>query len=98
MKVIFSPAARDDLMEIAEYIAQDNPLRAMSFIDELDSRCDALGNAPGIGTQRPELGQGICGFPHGRYMIFYRAANSVLRIERIMHGARDIYEGDLPAV
>lgn len=98
MKVIFSPAARDDLMEIADYIAQDNPRRAMSFIDELESRCDALGAAPGIGTQRPELGPGICGLPHGRYLIFYRAANTVLRIERIMHGARDIDGGDLEAV
>ena len=28
--------------------------------------------------------------PHGRYLIFYRAVNQDLRIERIMHGARDI--------
>jgi hypothetical protein len=28
--------------------------------------------------------------PHGRYLIFYRAVNQHLRIERIMHGARDI--------
>ena len=27
MKVVFSPAAKDDLMEIAIYIAQDNPVR-----------------------------------------------------------------------
>ena len=85
-------------MEIADCIAQDNPRGAMSFIDELESRCDALGAAPGVGTKRPELGPGICVLPHGRYLIFYRAANTVLRIERIMHSARDIDGGDLEAV
>ena len=28
--------------------------------------------------------------PHGDYLIFYRALNSETRIERILHGARDI--------
>ena len=97
MKVVFSPAARDDLLEIADYIAQDNPRRAMSFIDELESRCDALGAAPGIGTQRPELGTGVRALPHGRYLIFYRATTAVLRIERVMHGSRDIDEDDFAA-
>ena len=31
--------------------------------------------------------------PQGRYLIFYREVNNGLRIERIMHGARDI-DGD----
>lgn len=95
MKVIFSPAARDDLCDIADYIAQDNPARAASFIDELEVRCDALSLAPGIGTKRPELGSGICSLPHGRYLIFFRVVSATLRIERIMHGARDIGDSDL---
>ena len=77
-------------MEIAVYIAQDNPTRALTFVDELEARCAALGDAPGIGTARPELGEGICMFPHGHYLIFYRWAHKAVRIERIMHGARDI--------
>lgn len=28
--------------------------------------------------------------PHGRYLIFYLTANDGLRIERILHGARNI--------
>jgi plasmid stabilization system protein ParE len=31
----FSPAAERDLEEIADYIAQDNPQRALSFVVEL---------------------------------------------------------------
>jgi plasmid stabilization system protein ParE len=33
--------------------------------------------------------------PHGRYLIFYRHTKTEVRVERVMHGARDIYAGDL---
>jgi toxin ParE1/3/4 len=90
LKLVFSPAAEADLLDIAIFIAQDNPARAVSFVDELESRCETLAGASGIGTVRPELGDGISMLPHGRYLIFYREANKTLRIERIMHSARDI--------
>ena len=93
MKLTFSPAAEEDLLDIAVFIAQDNQARALTFVDELESKCDTLGRSPGIGTSRPELGDGVRMLPHGRYLIFYREVNNGLRIERIMHGARDI-DGD----
>ena len=100
MKVTFSPAAEEDLLDIAVFIAQDNQARALTFVDELESKCDALGHAPGIGTSRPELGDGVRMLPHGSYLIFYREVNKGLRVERIMHGARDIgvdaFEADAP--
>jgi len=93
MKVSFSPAAQDDLLDIALYIAQDNPARAGTFVDDLEAKCNLLGKASGIGTAKPELGQGVKMLPHGNYLIFYREQDSQLRIERILHGARDI-DGD----
>ncbi len=77
-------------MDIAVFIAEDNPTRALTFVDELEEKCDVLGHTPGLGTQRPELGDGICMLPYGRYLIFYREADRGVRIERIMHTARDI--------
>ena len=56
MKVDFSPVAKADLIDIAVYIAQDNPVRAFSFVDELETRCLGLGRTPHIGTARSELG------------------------------------------
>ena len=90
MKVDFSPVAKEDLIDIAVYIAQDHPVRALSFVDELESKCLGIGRTPGIGTGRPELGDGVRMFPHGRYLIFYRENQGMIRIERVMHGARDI--------
>ena len=98
MKVVFSPAARDDLIEIGLYIAQDNPKRALSFMDELEQSCDRLGQAPGLGTARPELGEAIRMWPHGRYLVFYRAGSREVRSQRILHGSRDIEGDDFDAV
>ena len=84
-------------MDIVTFIAQDNPARALTFADELEQKCDALGRRPGIGTPKSELGDGICMLPHGRYLIFYRGAGKSLRIERVMHSARDIGGGDFEA-
>ena len=97
MTATFSPAAEEDLLDIAVFIARDNPARALTFVDELESKCDALGRAPGIGTSRPELGDGVRMLPHGRYLIFYREVNKGLRIERIIHGARAIGGDDFKA-
>ena len=84
-------------MDIAMVIALDNPARALKFVDALESKCGTLGGAPGIGTARADLGDGICMLPHRRYLIFYREVNKGLRIERILHGARDIGAEDFEA-
>jgi len=39
MKVVFSPRAEQDLEQIAETIAADNPRRALQFIRELREFC-----------------------------------------------------------
>jgi plasmid stabilization system protein ParE len=58
-KLIWSPAARDDLHDIVTFIARDNPNRAMSFGYELISETDRLKDLPesvasclNIGTTR----------------------------------------------
>lgn len=95
MKADFSPVAKTDLIDIAVYIAQDNPVRAFSFVDELEAKCLGIGRTPHIGTPRPELGGGVRMLPHGRYPIFYRENEGTIRIERVMHGARDIGGDDI---
>lgn len=77
-------------MDIAVFIAEDNPTRALTFIDELEEKCNVLGCTPGLRTKRPELGDGICVLPYGRYLIFYREESGGVRIEKVMHSARDI--------
>jgi toxin ParE1/3/4 len=97
MRVDFSAAAKEDLMDIAVHIAQNNPERAFSFVDELEAKCLAVGQTPDIGTTQPKLGNNVRMLPHGRYLIFYRQGENSIRIERVMHGARDIGGDDFDA-
>ncbi|WP_211203902.1 MULTISPECIES: type II toxin-antitoxin system RelE/ParE family toxin [Candidatus Accumulibacter] len=90
MRLEFSPESQLDLIEIAAFIAHDNPARAKSFVDELEADCGRLTIQPGIGAPRPELGDGVRVLPHGRYLIFYRPNEDVVWIARVLHSARDV--------
>lgn len=88
--LIFSRSAETDLEEIGDYIAQDNPLRAVTFVREVRQHCARLARYPDVGSLRNACGEGIRVIPHGRYLIFYRQQGEALRIERILHSARDV--------
>ena len=90
MRVVFSPKAEDDLEEIGDYIAQDNPGRALTFLDELRARSLAIAENPQAYPAQPKLAPAIRRAVYRRYLIFYSMQSSELRIERILHGARDV--------
>ncbi len=90
MKLTFRPEALADLEEIYDYIAEDNPTAAGTFVAELRERCGVLAEQPLIGRERPELHPDLRGFPMGRYVIFYRVLTDEVEIVTVIHGARDI--------
>lgn len=90
MRVALSPLAERDLEAIGDYIADDNPSRALSFIAELRTQCATIAKAPQAYRVRPELGEGIRSCAHGNYVIFFTATKARLTIVRVVHGAMDI--------
>ena len=90
MKVILAPRARLDLLDILDYIAADSPKRALSYIDDIEARCQRIGDAPSGGVLRHDLAPDLRAIPFGAYMIFYRILPMEIRVERILHGARDL--------
>ncbi|MEA1063088.1 type II toxin-antitoxin system RelE/ParE family toxin [Apirhabdus apintestini] len=90
MKLGISPLAEQDMEAIGDYIAQDNPLRAVSFIEDLYQQCLRVAESPVIYRQRPELGQNIRSCAYGRYLIVFRVLDTEVRVERVLHGSRDI--------
>lgn len=42
MIVVFADEAEADLERIGDYIAQDNPRRAFTYVQELRARCERL--------------------------------------------------------
>jgi toxin ParE1/3/4 len=90
VKPVFSGKAARNLEDIADYIAADNPRRAVSFVRELRERCLALGTLPESARPFPELGADAHILPYRNHVIFYRNLPRHVSIERIVHGARDI--------
>ncbi|HQR03403.1 MAG: type II toxin-antitoxin system RelE/ParE family toxin [Proteobacteria bacterium] len=91
--VTFSPKSRQDLLDIGDYIAKDSQANARRFVVRLIGQCQRIGHAPMGYTSREDLAAGLRMAPLGRYVIFFRVLENVVRIERVLHGARN-----LPAV
>ena len=85
-----SPRTAGDLEEIGDYIARDNPARAVSFVEELREACKRLPESPESHPTRSEFGAGLRVAIYRRYMIFFRVLPNEVRVERILHGARDL--------
>ncbi len=90
MQCLFSPLAELDLEEIGDYIARDNPSRAVPFIRDIREQCAKITAMPLAAPLRPELGEGIRMAPLGQYLIFYTVDAESIRIERVLHGSRNI--------
>lgn len=87
MIVRFSDEAEIDFERIGDYIAQDNPRRAVSFVRELRERCISLSNFP---LAYPV----VQGYPmrrmvHGSYSIFYLAEPEYVFIVHVLNSAQD---------
>ena len=88
--IIRSPLANADIIEIWNYIAEDNPAAADRLLAKFDETFRRILHQPGIGRTTDELGSGLRMFPIGSYLIFYREHGADVTVFRILHGARDI--------
>lgn len=90
MRVRFTAEAERSLEQIGDYIAQDNPERALSFVRELRDKCLSLANMPyGFALALGYEETGIRRRPHGDYLIFYRVDNDIVVIISVLHGTRN---------
>lgn len=90
MKVVVSQNAADDLEEIADWIARDNPERARSFVAELVKSGKSIGRAPRSyplvdKARDPNLRRRI----HRSYLTFFDIGPDAVEILHVVHGARD---------
>jgi toxin ParE1/3/4 len=90
-KATFSEDAEADLLDIAEFIARDNPIAAREWVDAARQRCHLLSQHPLMGETRPGFGVAGCrSISVGLYVIFFRPSASGVEIARILHGSRDL--------
>jgi toxin ParE1/3/4 len=88
-RLVRTRQARDDVIEIWEYIARDNTVAADSVLRKLDETMRRLVENPLIGASQETVRPGLRSFPVGKYAIFYELNSDGITIIRVLHGARD---------
>lgn len=91
-RIRFSAEFDSDIDEIWFFIASENPDAADRFVESFKPIYEILTRNPNAGRLRPELKEGLRGFPHKSYLIFYFQTDDGVFIYRIIHAARDIDE------
>ena len=82
---------QSDLDEIVLAIARRSSTRAaLRHADELVAKCYGLAEFPMSCRLRPEYGEGIRVAIHKSHVIFFRILPRMVRVERIIYGARDL--------
>ena len=95
-KITKTPQAREDLLELADYIAQHNLDAALRFLDAAEVAFELLAGMRELGMlcrfQSPQAAGlrvwPIRGFEN--YLVFYRPTDQGIDVIRVIHGARDI--------
>jgi len=90
VEVFLTDAAVTDLESIGDWIAVDNPVRAVAFIELLRKRCLQLAEMPLAFPVVPRFAKWeVRRRPVEDYLIFYRVGRSRVEILHVLHGARD---------
>lgn len=85
-----SRRAHQDLIELAKYIAKDNPVAAEHLLERLESACQQLTETPSLGFPFEGTTDELRVWPVGNYVILYRIEPDGIGVVRIVHGARDL--------
>lgn len=90
MRLELSPFIESDLDDIADYIAQDNPRRAVTFIQDIRAKFYDIYHNPLLYQLRPDIGNEARLATVGGYAILFRVIGEVVRVERVVYGGRDL--------
>jgi len=89
MQLRFTPLARRDLETIGDYIAEDSPSSAVTFVQKLRAQCNNIHRLPQAYRLRPDIAENIRSSVYGRYVIYFAVESDTVLIVRILHGAMD---------
>lgn len=93
-KLLISPEAKQDLLEIKEYISNelDSPIAARNVTDKIIKQISSLSDFPKIGTMLSSIINMETGYRFlvcGSYTAFYRYIDNTVFVDRILYGKRD---------
>jgi toxin ParE1/3/4 len=90
-QINYLPSAQQDLLEIIDYISQDDAQIAHAFVDELDTTISTLSTFPFLGLvpedrRLQSLKYRVLVIQN--YLVFYVVIEAEIEIRRILHGKR----------
>lgn len=89
--VRYLPAAEQDLIDVLDYIARDDPRAASRFVDRIDRAIGRLSQFPRSGRRLLDARLQRLGYRVlvvGDYLVFYVVVRRTAQIRRVLHGAR----------
>lgn len=87
-RVTRSRRVEQDLLQIAEYIAKENPAAAARWLNEVEQTFTLLASYPNVGQSVDDIRPGLRRFCLGNYLIYFESVRGELQIIRVLHGAR----------
>ena len=90
--VIRTSAARDDLLEIGRFIAEESQSLdiALRFLDRIERKCQLYSTQPHMAATRPDLGENVHSFSVDNHVVIYQPVEDGIRVLMVIHGSRDI--------
>jgi len=85
-----SRRANQDLIDLAKYVARDNPVAAANLLERLEGACQQLADSPSLSFPVDGAAKGLLIWPVAKYVIIYRIEVDMISVLRIVHGARDL--------
>jgi addiction module RelE/StbE family toxin len=93
VKIVWTEPARQDLREIFEYIAEENPNAARALLAEIRKRAGSLEDNPELGRLGRVEGSRELVLTGTQYILPYRVKEQRIQILAVFHAARKWPEG-----
>ena len=94
LEIIVTPSAESDIKEIFDYIALDNPQKAIEMIDKFEAKFESITIFPYSGVQKSNFiirDVRAC-IVAKHYQIIYHISNSTIYILRVLTRYQDLFK------
>ncbi|MBC7769627.1 MAG: type II toxin-antitoxin system RelE/ParE family toxin [Phycisphaerales bacterium] len=91
MRLEIAERAEQDIEEIGDHIALDSPLAAEGVVAKIEAKFAAIAQQPLLYAEQSDIAPGFRRALVYPYSIWFRIKDvDTVRIERVVHGARDL--------
>jgi toxin ParE1/3/4 len=97
VRLIWSPEARRDLLDIYMVVGLDNPAAAERLYDRIEAKAEALSHHPRLGPRRSDIAARVRVLIEGPYLILFETHPDTdegpvdwVEVVRVVDGRRDL--------